>query len=296
MPYLTGTDFDLTVSRFPIRVNGRMTHAVGVNGTVSAPLIRFREGDDITLRVHNTLSKDTSIHWHGLLVPFQMDGVPGVTFPGIVPGETFTYRFSVPQNGTYWYHSHSGLQEQMGHYGPIIIDPKGADPVVYDREYVLVLGDWTFMDPHRLFAKLKKNGESLNYRQRTLRDFVQDASSGGLGSALRDRAMWGRMRMAPRDIADVDGETYTYVINGHATADNWNGVVLPGERVRLRIINAAAMTIFNVRMPGLPMTIVQADGLNVQPLEVDEFQIGVAETYDIVIEPKETRAFAFVAE
>jgi len=284
LPALTGTNFDLTVSKFPVRINGRTGHAVGVNGTVPAPLIRFREGDDITLNVKNTLDVDTSIHWHGLLVPFEMDGVPGVTFTGIKPRQTFQYKFSVPQNGTYWYHSHSGLQEQSGHYGPIIIDPKGVDPVKYDREYVLVLGDWTFTDPHRIFAKLKKNAESLNFNQSTVGNPM------GLGG------MWGAMRMSPNDLADVTGETYTYVINGHSTADNFNMVFNPGERVRLRIINAAAMTLFNVRMPGLPMIVVQADGLNVRPIETDEFQMGVAETYDVIVEPTEAKAFAFVAE
>ena len=296
LPALSGTEFDLTIGKFPVRINGRMTEAVGVNGSVPAPLIRLQEGDEVTLNVTNTLEEDTSIHWHGLLVPFHMDGVPGVSFPGIKPGQIFTYRFVVPQNGTYWYHSHSGLQEQLGHYGPIIIDPKGADPVRYDREYVLMLGDWTFADPYRLFAKLKKNPESLNFQQRTLRDFVRDVSERGLAATLEDRAMWGAMRMSPRDISDVGGATYTYVINGHATADNFNMVFTPGERVRLRVINAAGMTLFNVRMPGLPMTVVQSDGLNVQPLEVDEFQIGVAETYDVVVEPNEDRAYAFVAE
>ena len=199
-----------------------------------------------------------------------MDGVPGVTFPGIKPGETFQYKFAVPQNGTYWYHSHSGLQEQIGHYGPMIIDPKGTDPVKYDREYVLVLGDWIYSDPHKLFAKLKKNAESLNFNQPTI------SNTKGL------TGMWGGMRMSPNDLADVTGETYTYVINGHSTADNFDMVFNPGERVRLRIINAAAMTLFNVRMPGLPMTVVQADGLNVRPIETDEFQMGVAETLSLI--------------
>ena len=296
LPALTGTEFDLTIGKFPVRINGRMTVATGVNGAVPAPLIRLREGDEVTLNVTNTLAEDTSIHWHGLLVPFYMDGVPGVSFPGIKPGETFTYRYVVPQNGTYWYHSHSGLQEQLGHYGPIVIDPKDTDPVRYDREYVLMLGDWTFADPYRIFAKLKKNAESLNFQQRTLGDFLEDVSEKGLAAALEDRAAWGAMRMSPRDIADVGGATYTYVINGHSTADNFNMVFTPGERVRLRIINAAAMTLFNVRVPGLPMTVVQSDGLNVQPLETDEFQIGVAETYDVIVEPDEDRAYAFVAE
>lgn len=284
LPSLTGTEFDLTVSKFPIRIDGRNTMATGVNGTVPAPLIRFREDTPIRLNVRNDLEVDTSIHWHGLLVPFHMDGVPGVSFPGIKPKSSFTYEFATPQNGTYWYHSHSGLQEQVGHYGPIIIDPKGSDPVQYDREYVLVLGDWTFMNPHHLFAKLKKNAESLNFNQPTI------------GNPKGLTGMWGAMRMSPNDLADVTGETYTYVINGHATADNFNMVFQPEERVRLRIINAAAMTIFNVRMPGLPMTVVQADGLNVQPVETDEFQMGVAETYDVIVQPTEAKPVAFVAE
>ena len=284
IPTLTGTNFNLEVSEFQTRINGRKTVALGINGSVPAPLIRFREGDDITLNVKNTLDVDTSIHWHGLLVPFQFDGVPGVSFPGIKPKETFQYKFSVPQNGTYWYHSHSGLQEQVGHYGPLIIDPKGLDPVKYDREYVLVLGDWTFGDPDKLFAKLKKNAESLNFNQSTIND------TKGL------KGMWGAMRMSPNDLADVTGATYTYVINGHSTADNFDMVFNPGERVRLRIINAAAMTLFNVRLPGLPMTVVQADGLDVRPIETDEFQIGVAETYDVIVEPTEPKPFAFVAE
>ncbi len=284
IPSLTGTQFDLSIDKFPIRIDGRATEAIGVNGSVPSPLLRWREGQEVTLNVANHLKKDSSIHWHGLLVPFQFDGVPGVTFPGIKPGETFQYKFAVPQSGTYWYHSHSGLQEQLGHYGPLIIDPKDADPVQYDREYVLILGDWTFTDPHRIFAKLKKNAESLNFNQATV------GRPMGLGG------MWGAMRMSPNDLSDVTGETYTYVINGHATSDNFNMVFNPGERVRLRIINAAAMTLFNVRMPGLPMTVVAADGLNVQPVETDEFQMGVAETYDVIVEPKEARAFAFVAE
>ncbi len=284
IPALIGNQFDLTIDRFPVRINGRAGHAIGVNQSVPAPLIRFREGEEVTLNVTNNLKMDSSIHWHGLLVPFHMDGVPGVSFPGIHPGETFQYKFSVPQNGTYWYHSHSGLQEQMGHYGPIIIDPSGPDPIAYDREYVLVLSDWTFTDAHRIFAKLKKNAESLNFNQPTL------SNPTGL------TGMWAQMRMSPRDIADVTGETYTYAINGHATADNFNMVFNSGERVRLRIVNASAMTLFNVRIPGLPMTVVQSDGLNVQPVETDEFQIGVAETYDVIVTPKDNKPYAFVAE
>ncbi len=296
IPALSGTNYDLTVGEFPVRINGRAGQAVGINGTIPSPLIRFTEGEEITLNVTNTLKETTSIHWHGLLVPFHMDGVPGVSFPGIKPGETFQYKYSVPQNGTYWYHSHSGLQEPLGMYGPLIIDPKDADPVEYDREYIIVISDWTFVHPMRLFSKLKKMSDSFNFQKRTFPDFLRDARQNGLGATMRERGAWNRMRMAPTDISDVTGATYTYLINGRGTEDNWNGVFTPGERVRLRIINAASMSMFNVRIPGLPMTIVQADGLNVQPLEIDEFQMGVAETYDVIIEPKEARAFAFVAE
>ncbi len=293
---VTGSRFDLTIDRFPIRIDGRQGHALGVNRTLPAPLLRFREGDDIVINVVNRLDEDTSIHWHGLLVPFYMDGVPGVSFPGIRSRESFSYRFSVPQNGTYWYHSHSGLQEQVGMFGPLVIDPRDVDPVAYDREYVLVLSDWTFENPHTIFRKLKAMSESFNFARRTVTSLLEQADESGMEATLEDHAMWTGMRMSPRDIADVTGATYTYLINGHSTLDNWNGVFKVGERVRLRIINASAMTIFNVRIPGLPMSVVQSDGLNIQPLAVDEFQIGVAETYDVVIQPEEEQAYAIVAE
>ncbi|MGB1548118.1 MAG: copper resistance system multicopper oxidase [Alphaproteobacteria bacterium] len=293
---LSGTAFDLKVARTPVSIDGRQGRAITVNGQLPAPLLRWREGDEVTLRVTNELDEDTSIHWHGILIPFHMDGVPGVSFPGIRPGETFTYRFPVRQAGTYWYHSHSGLQEQLGHYGPIVIDPLRADPMAHDREYVIVLSDWTFADPHRVFADLKKRGESLNFQQRTFTDFLADARVNGLAAALRDRMAWGEMRMSPADIADVTGATYSYLVNGHGPDDNWTALFKAGERVRLRIINASAMTIFNIRIPGLPMTVVQADGLNVRPVQIDEFQMGVAETYDVIVRPDADRAFTFLAE
>ncbi|MEM7704557.1 MAG: copper resistance system multicopper oxidase [Pseudomonadota bacterium] len=293
---MSGTEFDLTVGMAKTAIDGRVGRSILVNGQLPAPLLRWREGDEITLRVHNNLHVDTSIHWHGILLPFQMDGVPGVTFPGIRPRETFTYRFPLMQAGTYWYHSHSGLQEQAGHYGPIVIEPKDADPVAYDREYVILLSDWTFEDPHRVFAKLKKMSDNYNYQQRTVSDFFDDVRSDGWDRTVDDRAMWGQMRMNPTDIADVTGATYIYLINGHGPRDNWTGMFVPGERVRLRIINASAMSIFDVRIPGLPMTVVQADGLNVQPVETDEFQIGTAETFDVVVQPTKHQAYSFIAE
>jgi len=293
---VTQTGVDLVIDRTPISIGGRAGMAVTINGTVPGPLLRMREGEDVTLRVTNRLKQDTSIHWHGLIVPSGMDGVPGVSFPGIKPGETFTYRFRVRQNGTYWYHSHSAFQEQQGHYAPIIIEPAGADPVKYDREHVVVLSDWTFEDPTRVFSKLKKQSDYYNFQQRTTADFFRDVAKNGLRATVAERGQWGRMRMSPADILDITGYTYTYLVNGTAPADNWTALFRPGERVRLRFINAAAQTIFNVRIPGLAMTVVQADGQNVQPVTVDEFQITVAETYDVIVTPADDRAYTVFAE
>jgi CopA family copper-resistance protein len=291
MPALSGEDIRLTVGHSMFKVGGRDGHAITINGVLPAPLIRLREGQNVRLHVENTLDEDTSIHWHGLILPFHMDGVPGISFPGILPKQTFSYEFPVKQNGTYWYHSHSGLQEQMGHYGPLVIDPAGADPVAYDREHVIVLSDWTFMHPHQVIAKVKNEGGYFNRQKQTL---LGRGPENRMSAA--DRAMWGHMRMDPTDISDVTGTTYTYLVNGHGPLENWTGLFRPGERVRLRIINASAMTIFNVRIPGLPMMIVQADGQNVRPVETDEFQISVAETYDAIVTPTEDRAFTIVAE
>jgi CopA family copper-resistance protein len=292
LPTLAGPNVDLTVGHSPFTVGGRTGHAITINGVLPAPLIRLREGQNVRLSVANGLDEDTSIHWHGLLVPFQMDGVPGVSFPGIRARETFVYEFPIRQSGTFWYHSHSNLQEAMGHYGPIVIDPAGTDPIGYDREHVLVLSDWSFMHPHEILDKLKKSPGYFNRSRTTLSGLI----SGEDGMSLEERRMWGQMRMDPRDIADVNGTTYTYLINGHGPAENWTGLFRPGERVRLRVINASAMSIFNVRIPGLPMTVVQADGENVRPVEIDEFQISVAETYDVIVQPTEDRAYTIVSE
>ena len=293
---MSGRVFDLTVSASTSTIDGDAGASILMNGQLPAPLLRWQEGDVVKLRVTNGLTTDTSIHWHGLLLPPEMDGVPGVSFPGIKPGTTFTYEFPVRQAGTYWYHSHSGLQEQLGHYGPIIIEPRDQDPVQFDREYVLVLSDWTFEDPDRIFANLKKKSDYYNFQQRTVKDFFADAKREGFDRVLSERLMWGSMRMDPTDIADVTGATYKFLINGHGPVDNWTALFRPGEKIRLRIINAAAMTIFNVRIPGLPMTVVQADGLNVQPVATDELQIGVAETFDVVVAPAEAQAYSIVAE
>ena len=285
---VSGRVIDLAVEQGAIEVAGRSGHAFAVNGSVPGPLVRLKEGEAVTLRVANHLAQDTSIHWHGLLLPFQFDGVPGVSFPGIKPGETFVYELpALRQSGTYWWHSHSDLQEQAGHYGPIIIDPAGPDPVQADRDYVLLLSEFSPLHPHTIMAKLKKGEEYFN-RQKT--SWTDDYRLSG-----SDRRMWAGMRMMPTDIADVTGSTYTYLINGHAPEDSLEYLFSPGERVRLRIINGSAMSFFNIRIPGVRMSVVQADGKNVRPIEVDEFQIGTAETYDIVVEPT-AEAHTVVAE
>jgi CopA family copper-resistance protein len=295
MQTLTGEDIALTIGHSPFAVDGRHGQAITINGTVPAPLIRLREGQNVRIAVTNTLDEDTSIHWHGVLLPFQMDGVPGVSFPGIRAGETFVYEFPIRHAGTFWYHSHSGLQEQLGHYGPLVFDPAGTDPVRYDREHVVVLSDWSFMHPHTIMQKLKKEAGYFNFQRHTLAGLIGESGPEEQMS-FKERLMWQRMRMDPTDIADVTGSTYTFLINGHGPADNWTGLFRPNERVRLRFINASAMTVFHVRIPDLPMTVVNADGNNVRPVEVDEFQISVAETYDVVVQPKEERAFTLVAE
>jgi len=288
---VSGEDITLRIAHRMITIDGRRSHAIGINGTVPGPLIRLREGQTVRLHVANDLDEDSSIHWHGLILPFQMDGVPGIAFPGIKPRATFTYEFPIVQSGTYWYHSHSGLQEQLGHYGPILIEPRGPDPVAYDRQHVIVLSDHSPLHPHAIFRKLKQQPGYFNRQRQTFAGLVK-----GEDQPLGERLEWGRMRMDPTDISDVTGSTYTYLVNGHGPRDNWTALFRPGERVRLRIINASAMTIFNVRIPGLGMTVVQADGQDVRPLEVDEFQVTVAETYDVIVTPTEERAYTLVAE
>jgi CopA family copper-resistance protein len=289
MATLSGEEIRLTVAESMFNVDGRAGHAITLNGTIPAPLIRLREGQNVRLIVDNQLDEDTSIHWHGLIVPFQMDGVPGISFPGIRARSTFVYEFPLRQSGTYWYHSHSGLQEQAGHYGPMIVDPAGAEPAAYDREHVIVLSDWSFMHPHRIFSRLKQEGGFFNRQRETLlRERSEQLSA-------EDRQMFARMRMDPSDISDVTEAAYTLLINGHSFGENWTGLFRPGERVRLRIINAAAQTTFNFRIPGLPMTLVATDGINMRPVEIDEFQIGNAETYDFIVQPQD-RAYTIVAE
>lgn len=292
---LSGAAFDLSIDPIPFNATGRPRMATAINGSVPAPTLRWREGDTLTLNVTNRLAEDSSIHWHGIYLPSEMDGVPGLSFRGIAPGETFTYRFPVKQSGTYWYHSHSGMQEQTGMYGALIIEPREAEPYSYDRDYVIMLSDWTDEEPMTVVANLKQQADYYNFQQRTLGTFLADASRAGFGAALQDRLTWGLMRMSPTDIMDVTGATYTFLINGHPPAANWTALFNPGEKVRLRFINGSSMTTFDVRIPGLPLTVVAADGGDVEPVTIGEFRIGVAETYDMIVEPRDA-AFTIFAQ
>ena len=295
-PLLSGTEFQLEIAAAPINITGRQRTATAVNGSVPAPILRWREGDTVTLAVTNRLSEPSSIHWHGILVPNPMDGVPGLTFAGIPPGETFVYRFPVHQSGTYWYHSHSGFQEQTSLYGPLVIDPKGGYAQPFDRDYVVMLSDWTDTSPETIVSNLKFQSDYYNFQQRTVGTFFDDVAKNGLAATVSDRLMWGQMRMSPTDILDVSGATYTYLLNGQPPARNWTALFRPGERVRLRFINGSTMSIFDVRVDGLPMSIVQADGNEVVPVMVDEFRIGVAETYDVIVQPTADRAYTIFVQ
>ena len=294
---LDGRHFDLAIGPTTLDITGRPRPAVAVNGRVPAPLLRWREGDTVGVRVSNHLADaPSSIHWHGILLPSNMDGVPGMSFDGIAPGESWLYRFTLRQSGTYWYHSHSLFQEQAGLYGPIIVDPLQPPPYRYDREHVLLLSDWTDLAPDALFRRLKKAPSYDNRYKRTVGDFLGDAREHGLRATLADRGMWGRMRMTPSDLSDVNGNTYTYLLNGQPPAANWTGLFRPGEKVLLRLVNAGAMTYFDVRIPGLKMTVVGADGQYVHPVTVDELRIAAAETYDVIVEPSGQDAYTIFAQ
>ncbi len=296
-PSLADT-YNLTLEPTTVTVGGKTSPAMSINGQIPGPLLRWKEGEEVTLNVTNKLGEDASIHWHGIILPQEMDGVPGLSFDGIKPSQTFTYRFKVKQSGTYWYHSHSGLQEQLGVFAPIIIDPAQPDGIVADREYVVVLSDWLKEDPYTALGKLKKDSSWYNYHRRTVGDFFADLSRAPNGEAraavIHERLAWGRMRMDPTDITDVSG--YAFLVNGKDAKANWTALFKPGERVRLRFVNASAMTFYDVRIPGLKMTVVQADGQNVQPLGVDQFRIAMGETYDVIVEPTEDKAYSLFAQ
>src|SRR5690554_6166905 len=293
---LSGKVFDLTIDYKDVNFTGKKARATVVNQLLPAPLLRWQEGDTVTLRVKNNLDVVSSIHWHGIILPTEMDGVPGFSFDGIMPGETFEYQFTLQQSGTYWYHSHSGFQEQTGVYGPIIIDSAKPDPVKYDREYVVMFSDWSDTPPEKIYANLKKQSTYYNYSERTVSDLFADIKEKGLLNTWKERSMWNDMRMSDRDISDVSDAAYTYLINGNTPEQGWQALFKAGEKVRLRLINAAAMTIFDVRIPGLKMTVVASDGQNIQPVTVDEFRMGVAETYDVIVEPEVGNAYCLYAQ
>ncbi|MFA4709154.1 copper resistance system multicopper oxidase [Xanthomonas perforans] len=296
-PVLRGSSQSLQIGRLPVNFTGHTRSAITVNQSLPAPTLRWREGDTVGVRVRNALTdQPTSVHWHGLLLPANMDGVPGMSFDGIAPGQEYHYRFTLRQSGTYWYHSHSMFQEQAGLYGAIVIDPLTPPPYRHDREHVVLLSDWTDLDPAALFRRLKQMPSHDNYAQRTVVDFLRDARDDGLRATLADRGMWGRMRMTPTDLSDVNANTYTYLLNGVAPAGNWTGLFKPGEKVLLRFINGSSMTYFDIRIPGLRMTVVAADGQYVHPVSVDELRIAAAETFDVIVEPLGQDAFTLFAQ
>ncbi len=294
---LSGNTFNLSIEKIAVNVTGNPSIAKTVNGMLSGPTLRWKEGDTVTINVTNNLDEDTSIHWHGIILPAYMDGVPGFSnFNGIKPGETFTYTFPILQSGTYWYHSHSGFQEQEGVFGAIIVEPKVKDPYEYDREYVISLSDWSDEKPTTVYRKIKLSSSYYNFKQRTVGDFIDEVKEKGFFEAFSERKMWNEMKMSDRDISDVSGYTYTYLMNGENPATGFKALFKNGEKIRLRFINSAAMTFFDVRIPGLKMTVVAADGNNIQPVTVDEFRIGVAETYDVIVEPENNKAYSIFAQ
>jgi len=296
VPVLSGSSFDLVIAETVVNYTGTPRVATTINGSIPAPILRWKEGDTVTLRVTNRLGVPTSLHWHGIILPYRMDGVPGVSYPGIAPGETFVYRFKVRQSGTYWYHSHTGFQEQTGMYGAIIVEPAERERIRADRDYVVQLSDWTDEDPMRVYAKLKKQSDYYNFNQLTAADFFRDVADEGLSLAMAKRRMWNRMRMSPTDLADISAYTYTFLMNGTTPAANWTGLFAPGERVRLRFISSGTQSFFDVRIPGLKMTVVHVDGQDVEPVTVDEFRFGPGETYDVIVEPEGDQPYTIFAQ
>jgi CopA family copper-resistance protein len=296
MPELSGNTFQLNLGEQRVNFTGKHRIADTINGSVPGPVLRWREGDNVTLKVTNNLPVTSSIHWHGMILPTHMDGVPGLSYNGIKSGETFTYQFKVQQSGTYWYHSHSGYQEQKGMYGSIVIEPKQRDPYQYDRDYVVMLSDWSDENPNRIYAKLKKLSHYYNFNERTTADLFREIKENGVAKTWQSRKMWNQMRMSTRDLSDVTGYTYTYLMNGQTPAEGWKGLFKRGEKIRLRFVNGSAMSFFDIRIPGLKMTVVAADGQNIKPISVDEFRIAVAETYDVIVQPSDDRAYTIFSQ
>ena len=289
-------EYSLTIERKLVELTSNKLKRIVINNSLPGPTLYFNEGDEAVIHVHNKLAEDTSIHWHGLLLPGNMDGVPGLNgFTGIQPGKVFTYRFPIRQSGTYWYHSHSKGQEQEGHYGSFIIHPKQArKEETVERDYVIVLSDFHEDHSSEILANLKRDSEYYVYTRQTVGDFFDAVGSKGFSNAWEDSSMWWKMRMSAADLSDI--QNYTFLVNGKTTQQNWTGLFVPNERIRLRFINASAMSFFDVYIPGLKMTVVSADGQDVEPVAVDEFRIGVAETYDVIVTPDETKAYTIAAE
>ena len=287
MPHLTGQNFDLAIDKTVVNYTGKSKIATVINGSLPAPVLHFKEGETVTINVTNHLKEWSSIHWHGLLLPFAMDGVPGISYKGIAPGETFTYQFPILQSGTYWYHSHSGFQEQKGMMGAIVIEPRDGETIKADCDHVVMLSDWTDENPMVLLNKLKSESDFDNYQQPTAERFIADVRKNGWKDTVENRKMWNEMRMSPTDFSDLSAGTYTYLVNGTNPKSNWTGLFSKGDKVRLRFINGSAQTIFDVRIPGLKLTVIGTDGQLVEPVTVDEFRIAVAETYDVLVEPSD---------
>ncbi|UUO22914.1 copper resistance system multicopper oxidase [Colwellia sp. M166] len=285
-PELSGKVIDLVIAESPVNFTGVVRMATTINGSIPAPTLRLKEGDDVTIRVTNKLTVPSSIHWHGIILPYQMDGVPGISFKGIMPGKTFVYKFKLQQSGTYWYHSHSGFQEMTGMYGALIIEPREKDIISADKDHVILLSDWTDENPMDVFGKLKVQGDTYNFNQPTVPEFFDDVASSSVANALQRREMWNKMRMNPTDLADLSASTMTFLMNGSTPMANWRGLFKSGEKLRLRFINGSSNSFFDLRIPELKLTVVQADGQNIEPVTVDEFRFGPGETYDVIVEPK----------
>lgn len=268
-------EYDLYITEQTVSPAGKPVRGLTINGGIPGPTLRFREGDFARIRVHNQLKdEETSTHWHGLLLPNKEDGVPHVTTPPILPGKTHTFEFELRHSGTYWYHSHTHLQEQSGVYGSIVVTPRGGEPVKADREQVLLLSDWTDLDPHEVQRMLMRGSDYFGLMRRNSQSILGAAQKGMLKDYFKRE--WSRM--PPMDVSDVG--YHAFLINGQRSTQISGK---PGERVRLRLINASAATYFYLHSSAGPLTIVAADGPPVEPVKVERLFMAIAETYDVLI-------------
>ncbi len=278
-------EYDITISQQDVNITGISVAAMTINGTIPGPTLQFKEGDTARIHVRNKMAVETSIHWHGLLVPPGMDGVPFISFPPIAPDTTFTYEFPIRQNGTYWYHSHTSLQEQSGVYGSIVIEPK-QNKLQVDQDYVVLFSDWTDENPYAVNRTLKRGSEWYAIQKGSGQSILGALRLGMFGDYFKRELQ----RMPAMDIADVAYDRF--LVNGKPETSLHAG---PGETVRLRIIDGSATTYFHLEYAGGQMTIIAADGIDVEPVEEDRFLIGVAETYDVLIKVPESGAYEFRA-